>query len=248
MKLNRTVGKAAGSGVAVVAALLLALTFATNDNGNAAHPAPALPAPIGATPPASPPPADDAAAAAATPALALLEEIPAATDMTYTKYDRDLFGQRWADVDRNGCDTRNDMLRRDLIDLTFKAGTHDCVALTGTLNDPYTGETITFTRVSKGYQPVQVDHVIPLAAAWYTGAAQWSDDTRLQFANDPRNLQVTTANQTKGDRTPSSWMPPHGPCDYATRYVQVAHAYDLTLAPDDITALRSALTSCTPTH
>lgn len=129
----------------------------------------------------------------------------------------------------------------------FKAGTHDCVILTGTLNDPYTGETITFTRVSEGYQPVQVDHIIPLAAAWYTGAAQWSDDTRLQFANDPLNLQITTANQVKGDSTPSSWMPPHNPCDYATRYIQIAHTYDLGLAPDDITALRSALTSCTPT-
>ncbi len=162
------------------------------------------------------------------------------------EYSRELFGPRWADVDRNGCDTRNDILSRDLVDVTYKPGTHDCVVLTGILHDPLTGETLTFTRVSEGYQPVQIDHIIPLAVAWSSGAAEWTPEERLQFANDPDNLQTTTANQSKGDRTPSEWMPTDAAaaCTYPTRYLDVATDYALEIPAADRSALDSALARC----
>ena len=235
MKLTRTVGAASGAGVAALAMLLLLPTLSTGGNAELASASPTT------TPPIAPSPS--------TPAATMLAEIPEPGPAPATKYDRDLFGQRWADVNRNGCDTRNDTLARDLVDVAYKEGTRDCVVLTGTLHDLYTGETVTFTRVSEGYQPVQIDHVIPLAVAWSTGAANWTDEKRLQFANDPANLQTTTANQTKGDRTPSSWLPDEASaaCAYSTRYIEVAHTYELAIADVDRTALAAALSSCAPT-
>lgn len=182
--------------------------------------------------------------AGATPSAPSIQEpAPAAA----AAYDRDLFGPRWADVDRNGCDTRNDILARDLTDVTYKPGTNDCVVLTGTLHDPYTGETVTFTRVSEGYQPVQIDHIIPLAVAWASGADSWTEEQRTQFANDPANLQTTTANQTKGDSTPSEWMPVDvlAACEYSTRYLDVTTDYALEISAADRDALTATLTSCT---
>lgn len=179
-------------------------------------------------------------------ALAQLEQLTITEPSSTTKYVRDYFGQKWADVDRNGCDTRNDILARDLTDLTFKPGTRDCVVLSGVLYDRYTDETIQFVRVSEGYQPVQIDHVIPLSVAWASGSESWTLDKREQFANDPLNLQTTTANQQKGDSTPSRWMPESATaaCEYSARYVTVLDAYDLTVTADDAAALRATLTSC----
>ena len=176
---------------------------------------------------------------------------PAASGVTTTAtdYDRNLFGPRWADIDRNGCDTRNDILARDLSDVVYKPGTNDCVVLSGILHDPYTGETVTFTRVSEGYQPVQIDHIIPLAVAWASGADTWTEEQRTQFANDPANLQTTTANQTKGDSTPSAWMPAgDAACEYSTRYLEVATDYALEIPAADRDALTTALTSCPTAH
>ena len=91
-----------------------------------------------------------------------------------TGYDRDQFGQAWYDADRNGCDTRNDILRRDLKDFTFKAGTNGCLVLSGTLTDPYTADTIEFVRGTGTSSAVQIDHVVPLSDAWQKGAQQLS--------------------------------------------------------------------------
>lgn len=173
---------------------------------------------------------------------------PAAT--AAADYSRDQFGPRWADVDRNGCDTRNDILSRDLVDVVYKPGTNDCVVLTGILHDPYTGETVTFTRTSEGYQPVQIDHIIPLAVAWSSGADSWTAEQREQFANDPANLQATTANQSKGDSTPSQWLPAGdaASCTYSTRYLEVAVDYALEISAADRSALDRALTRCPSTR
>jgi len=179
-------------------------------------------------------------------ALTQLDQLTIADPFATTKYVRDYFGQRWADVDRNGCDTRNDILARDLTDLTYKPGTHDCVVMSGILYDRYTEETIAFVRISEGYQPVQIDHVIPLSVAWSSGSEAWSADKREQFANDPLNLQTTTANQEKNDSTPSAWIPATvtAACEYSARYVQVLTTYDLTVAAVDAAALRSTLSGC----
>src|SRR5690606_22084266 len=120
--------------------------------------------------------------------------LEAAQDLTVkgraakTGYDRDEFGSGWQDPDRNGCDARNDVLARDMTDLTFKRGTHDCIVLTGVLDDPYSGATIDFQRGQTTSSAVQIDHVVALSDAWQKGAQQLSDDERELLANDPLNL------------------------------------------------------------
>ncbi|MGL4745038.1 MAG: HNH endonuclease family protein [Dermatophilaceae bacterium] len=174
-------------------------------------------------------------------------------------YDRDCgrgggcsFGPAWSDdVDvedgHNGCDARSDRMRRDLRDVKLKPGTRGCVPLTGTLHDPYTGVTITYTR---GERParVNVDHVVALAAGWDLGAATWTLERRRNFANDPRNLLTVSAaaNLSKGDKTPAEWMPPTqaGRCSYAARYLEVAQAYDITMPTTDQQALDTARRGC----
>ena len=83
-----------------------------------------------------------------------------------TGYARSEFGPAWADVDKNGCDTRNDILRRDLTQVVFKPGTKDCVVLSGVLIDKYSGETINFVRGNSTSSLVQIDHVVALSDAW----------------------------------------------------------------------------------
>lgn len=186
--------------------------------------------------------------AEASQALTALEQLAIAQPIQ-TPYNEKAFGPRWADIDRNGCDTRNDVLKRDLVDVTTKPGTRDCVILTGVLHDPYTGQTINFTRGVATSSDVQIDHVIPKAWAWRQGAADWDQEKRTQFANDPLNLLAVdgTTNTSKNDRGPSLWMPPvesyH--CLYAERFVQVLDTYDLTVSPEDHAALQGELSSCT---
>ncbi|MGC5225167.1 HNH endonuclease family protein [Micromonospora sp. DT81.3] len=183
----------------------------------------------------------------ASAALEQLEQLTIDEPEKANTYDRDLFGQRWADVDRNGCDTRNDMLARDLIDIVTKPGTNGCVVLYGILHDAYTGETVIFERRSEGFQPVQADHLVPLAYAWSQGAHEWTPELRQQFANDPANLQITTVNQAKGDSGPTEWTAPDESyrCTYAARFVFVLTAYGLTIPVADHNTLTAQLASCT---
>ncbi len=166
-------------------------------------------------------------------------------------YDRDLFGQRWADVDRNGCDQRNDVLARDLTDVVFKEGTRDCVVLTGTFADPYTGTTMTFQRGNDTSTLVQIDHVVALADAWATGAARWSPATRELFANDPLVLLASDGaeNASKGARNADEWLPsnPAFWCDYVARQVAIKVKYSLVMTPGEASTIRDVLTACGPT-
>ncbi len=164
-----------------------------------------------------------------------------------TGYEREEFGQAWADTDRNGCDTRNDVLARDLVDITTKPGTEECVVLTGTLHDVYTGTTIGFERGPRSSE-VQVDHVVALADAWQKGAQQWSDERRREFANDPANLQAVEgrANQQKGAGDAATWLPPEKGyrCVYALRQVAVKHAYGLWVTRAERDALAREIDRC----
>lgn len=152
------------------------------------------------------------------------------------KYQRDAFGPAWADVDGNGCDTRNDILARDLTDVTYKAG-DDCVVASGTLHDPYTGKVIEFKRGRGTSKAVQIDHVVALSDAWNDGADAWSDAKREQFANDPDNLLAVDgpANNAKRDKDPSQWLPSNTSyqCDYTKHYIEVATRYELNI-PDAV--------------
>jgi hypothetical protein len=174
-----------------------------------------------------------AAAQPAGEAAAALELLPVKGRAPNTGYDRDQFGPAWKDVDRNGCDQRNDVLARDLIDETFRPGTNNCIVLTGTLHDPYTGTTIAFQRGQTTSDDVQIDHVVALSNAWQTGAQQLDPTTRELFGNDPLNLQATDGptNQAKGDGDgdAATWLPPNRAtwCPYVARQVAVKAKYGL---------------------
>jgi hypothetical protein len=157
-----------------------------------------------------------------------------------------VFGPAWADVDRNGCDQRNDVLHRDLTEVEVRQGTQGCVVIAGVLDDPYTGRTVRFEKADAAEVPI--DHVVPLAAAWAQGAAAWSDDQRRTFANDLANLMATTRseNSAKGDSTADEWVPadPSYGCSYATVVVTVKSAYALAVTPAEWETLRSLLATC----
>lgn len=158
-------------------------------------------------------------------------------------YDRDAFGQRWADIDRNGCDQRNDALRAAAVEMTIKPGTHGCVVLEATIEDPYTGTTIDFI---KGENTVDIDHVVPLSRAWQQGAANWSEDQREEFANTAENLLAVdaSANRSKGDSGPEEWMPEAGRCGYTVQWISVKTQFELTVTPAEKSALETELTDC----
>jgi Protein of unknown function (DUF1524) len=182
--------------VLVVAALIIAGTVAgcyrevESPTGSAATQGPV---PQATAPPTqSPTPRATAAptpssTATVTPdrgsALALLATLAVKGRAPRTGYSREVFGQAWADTDRNGCDTRNDILRRDLTGKVIKPDTNGCLVLSGTLADPYTARIITFHRGEDS--EVDIDHVVSLSDAWQTGAFAWPNGKRLAFANDP---------------------------------------------------------------
>ena len=165
-----------------------------------------------------------------------------------TGYDRDKFGPAWSDVDHNGCDTRNDILKRDLKDETFKQGTHDCIVLTGILDDPYSGKTIKFERGQKTSMDVQIDHVVALADAWQKGAQQWPVNKRKELANDPLNLLAADGplNSQKGAGDAATWLPPRRAyrCTYVSRQIEVKIKYDLWVTSAEKDAMKAVLNSC----
>ena len=181
-------------------------------------------------------------------AAAALAQLPVKGRAPKTGYAREQFGPAWKDVDRNGCDQRNDVLARDLEGETFKSGTHDCIVLTGTLHDPYTATTIAFRRGPETSDDVQIDHVVALSNAWQTGAQQLDPATREQFANDPLNLQATDGptNQAKGDADAATWLPPNRGawCGYAARQVAVKTKYRLWATRAEHDAIARILDTC----
>jgi hypothetical protein len=165
-----------------------------------------------------------------------------------TGYDRALFGQAWADVDRNGCDTRNDVLRRDLKPYVLKEGTNGCRVVSGTLHDPYLGTTIAFVRGQNTSSIVQIDHVVPLSDAWQKGAQTWSTPRRTAFANDMLNLLAVDGltNQRKSDSDAATWLPPDKSyrCSYAVRQIAVKTKYGLWVTSAERDALARILAKC----
>jgi Protein of unknown function (DUF1524) len=181
-------------------------------------------------------------------ALTQLESLPVKGRAPKTGYTRDEFGPAWADVDRNGCDTRNDILARDMTDETFKPGTNNCVVMTGTLADKYTGTTITFTRGQDTSSDVQIDHIVALNDAWQKGAQQLSDDQRKELANDPLNLMAADGptNSAKGDKDAATWLPPNKGfrCEYVARQTAVKAKYSLWVTQTEHEAIARTLKGC----
>lgn len=169
-----------------------------------------------------------------------------------TGYSRGQFGQAWTDDvtvagGRNGCDTRNDMLRRDLDNIRIKPGSRGCTVMSGTLKDPYTARSIAFTRGANSAD-VQIDHLVALSDAWQKGARQWSGQKRTDFANDPLNLLAVSgrANQQKGAGDAATWLPANKAyrCEYVARQVAVKKKYRVSVTAAEKRAIERVLSNC----
>jgi len=196
--------------------------------------------------PADPPPS-------AADTLATLETLAIKGRAPKTGYSRSQFGDAWTDdvtvpLGHNGCDTRNDILRRDLIDVVLKPGSNGCAVLSGILNDPYTATTVEFERGPNTSAEVQIDHIVALSDAWQTGAQQLDPFARNNFANDPLNLQTTIGwvNQEKGDGDAATWLPPNKSyrCPFVTRIVDMKSAYNLWVTQAEHDAIAWVLGDC----
>jgi hypothetical protein len=186
--------------------------------------------------------------AAETSIETVLESLAVKGRAPKTGYTRAQFGQTWADVNRNGCDTRNDILQRDLTNLSFRAGTRDCVVESGKLVDPYSGITINFIKGVKSSMEVQIDHVVALSNAWQTGAFKLTIEKRTQFANDPDNLLAVQGrlNSQKGDGDAATWLPPLKSyrCTYVAKQIAVKAKYGLWVTAPEKAAMKSILAKC----
>ena len=162
-------------------------------------------------------------------------------------YQRSAFGQAWLDVDRNGCDTRNDILRRDLRGAQFTEGSR-CRVASGEFHEPYTGAAVAFTRGAESSKAVQVDHVVALGDAWQKGGQQLTPQQRQRFANDPLNLIAADgpANQEKSASDAAGWLPKNKTfrCHYVARQISVKAAYELWVTQAEKDAMKAVLASC----
>jgi hypothetical protein len=244
--------------LASVAVLLVGLTAACSSStggppgsttGTASTPAPTSPSTHASVRPGSTSPTVPAGATA----LAGLAALPTKGRAPMTGYARTQFGQAWSDDNdqpfgRNGCDTRNDILRRDLKTIVVKAGTAGCVALSGRLDDPYTAMVIAFRRGESTSTRVQIDHVVALGDAWRSGAQQLSATQRLGLANDPLNLLAVDgpANLQKSDSDAASWLPANKAfrCTYVARQVAVKRKWRLWVTAAEHATVSAVLATC----
>ncbi|MDO5034631.1 MAG: HNH endonuclease family protein [Actinomycetaceae bacterium] len=174
-----------------------------------------------------------------------LEQLEVRGFVDAPEYFREEFGEPWADVDNNGCDTRNDILARDIDKAIFRG---PCIVDAGILSDPFSGQTIYFERGEKTSPLVQIDHVVPLSNAWYAGAWQWDLATRERFANDPQNLLAVSgaANQDKGNLSADQWLPENKDyhCAYVARQIHVKATWGLSVTEAERQAMIDVLADC----
>ncbi|GLF93905.1 HNH endonuclease family protein [Streptomyces yaizuensis] len=183
---------------------------------------------------AAPPTPVDAATA-----RAYLARLTVAPEGSSSGYSRDRF-PHWSTVS-GACNTRETVLKRDGVNVVQNAS---CAAVSGSWFSEFDGAT--WTAASD----VDIDHVVPLAEAWRSGANNWTTAQRQGFANDlarPQLIAVTdNVNQAKGDKDPAEWLPPRTSyvCTYTRMWVQVKHHYALTVDAAEKNAIQSALAGC----
>ncbi len=179
-----------------------------------------------------------------TDALTALNKLEVKGRAPKTGYTRSQF-PHWSDPDRNGCDARNDTLKRDLTDITSKEGTRDCKVIAGQLLDPFSGKVIIFSPTKV---VIDIDHVVALSNAWQTGAAYFDKSVRMQIANDPLNLLAVDSklNRQKGDGDAATWLPPNKSfrCEYVARQVAVKAKYKLWVTEPEKVAITKILSNC----
>jgi hypothetical protein len=194
-------------------------------------------APPDSDPSPSPSPADTPTDSGA--ARTRLERLKVAPEGAGDRYDRDEF-PHWS-AHEDGCDTRELVLKRAGEDVE---STDDCYPRSGRWTSPYDGET--WTEASD----IDIDHMVPLAEAWHSGADEWTRDEREKFANDLDNPQLwavtDNVNQQKSDKDPAEWKPPRREfwCTYAGAWVEVKHVYRLTVDAAEKKALTWMLDRC----
>jgi hypothetical protein len=187
--------------------------------------------------------APSASAALPTPvsaatARSYLSQLTVATE-DRTGYSRDLF-PHWITISGT-CNTRETVLKRDGTNVVTDSS---CAAVSGSWYSPYDGAT--WTAASD----LDIDHLVPLAEAWDSGASKWTTAQRQAFANDltrPQLIAVTdNVNQAKGDQDPATWMPSRTAyrCTYVRAWVQVKYYYDLSVDTAEKNALTNYLASC----
>ena len=179
-------------------------------------------------------------------ALGVLARL-AVNDSQAPGYRRDAFGEAWADVDGNGCRTRDDILARDLMNVTKL---DSCRVRSGILHDPYTGTVISFVRGADADNDggIQIDHVVSLSNAWKSGANTWTDRKRLKYANDPYVLLAVDdqANEDKRDYAADKWLPADAGyrCQYVARQIGIKAKYSLSVTNAELGAMSRVLASC----
>lgn len=175
-------------------------------------------------------------------ARAALDSLPVKGRAPKTGYTRAQFGDGW--LSKDGCDTRNIILNRDLRDVVVDT---KCRVVKGILDDPYTGKRIAFVRGAES-DAVQIDHVVALSNAWQTGAQQLTPADRAQLANDPLELLAVDgpANQAKSDGDAATWLPSNKAfrCQYVARQVAVKVRYRLWVTAAEKDAIARILDGC----
>lgn len=187
------------------------------------------------------PPADAPAPAASASgeSTRLLGQLTVASAGSMKGYSRDRF-PHWRKTGKN-CNVRDSVLQRDGTQIKLSG----CNVVGGQWVSAYDDRTLTDPA------QVDIDHIVPLANAWRSGADEWDDNRRGDFANDltrPQLLAVSaTTNRAKGDQDPSRWKPPNREywCRYAEDWIAVKHFWRLTVTPAEKTALADMLGTCT---
>ena len=173
----------------------------------------------------------------------VLENLAVQPKYHQQKYYRKLFYDDWG-TNSGGCSMREVILNRDLTDTKLKG----CKVQSGTLNDPYTGQTIQFLRGQNTSSAIQIDHVVALSNAWATGAYALDADTRYALSQDPLNLLAVDgpANQEKLDQDASTWLPSNESfrCQYVARQISVKYKYHLWVTPEEKSAMQKVLALC----
>jgi Protein of unknown function (DUF1524) len=240
-----------GDGLSAHGAALTGLAAVLALTGCAATPTGTPPAPaphvVTASPSIPPPPVGTGAEARTE--LRTLRVAPRRPPVGYV---RDAFGTPWLDTDGNGCNQRDDVLLRDVVPGTVRyapQGRCDHDVLAGTWVDPYTGRTLVFTDLKDPRQAeaIQIDHLVPLAEAWSSGASRWDAGRRSQFANDLAELLAVDGptNAGKGDDDPAAWRPRKAfQCTYAVRWIGTKSRWQLTVDRPEKRALVQMLGYC----
>ncbi len=195
-------------------------------------------APAGSTVPPRPSPSPEVSSTSPEGMLSRLALLEIKGRAPKTGYSRDLFGEGWSDVDGDGCDTRDDILRRDAVESTFRMGCVDQVVV----EDPFSGARLTVRS------EIDIDHVVPLSDAWQKGAQAFTPEVRELFANDPANLIAVDGdlNSAKGDSDAATWLPPNRGfwCEYIGLQIEVKVAYGLWVTQAEYDAMSRVLADC----